>query len=157
MPARSLGYANLKGATVPASINSYVLTASMSNVVIARPGDVRPQYHRTPRPSPTPKPSPTPTPIPTATPVPTPTPVPTATPVAGCNGAAPDNGPLSNSTGTLATGVAKPFDFPVEHGCNGAGYTVAIAIDLPGTPSYVATYLSAAGVTQTGTISDERR
>jgi kumamolisin len=81
--------------------------------------------------------------------------VPTTTPGAGCNGAAPDNGPLSNSSGTLATGVAKPFDFPVQHGCDGAGQTIAIAIDLPGTPSYVSTYLSAAGVTRTGTTTYE--
>jgi kumamolisin len=87
--------------------------------------------------------------------VPTPTPVPTATPVAGCNGAAPDNGPLSSSYGTLATGVAEPFDFPVQHGCNGAGYTAAVVIDDPVNTSYVATYLSAAGVTQTGTITNE--
>jgi kumamolisin len=43
----------------------------------------------------------------------------------------------------------------VQHGCNGAGYTVAIAIDLPGTISYVNTYLAASGVTETGTITDE--
>jgi kumamolisin len=100
-------------------------------------------------------PTASPTPVPTATPPPTPTPVPTATPVAGCNGAAPDNGPLSNSTGTLATGVAKPFDFPVQHGCNGAGYTAAVIIDDPVNTSYVATYLAASGVTQTGTITNE--
>jgi subtilase family serine protease len=102
----------------------------------------------------TPTPAPSPTPVPTATPVPTPTPVPTSTPVgSGCNGAAADNGPLSNSSGTLATGVAKPFDFPVQHGCNGAGQTIAIAIDLPGNTSYVNTYLSASGVTRTGTTT----
>ncbi len=97
--------------------------------------------------------SPTATPAPTATP--TATPVPTSTPSSGCNGAAADNGPLSNSSGTLATGVAKPFDFPVQHGCNGAGYTAAIIIDDAVNTSYVAKYLSAAGVTQTGTITNE--
>ncbi len=110
-------------------------------------------------PTPTPKPTATPTggptPTPTATPVSTPTPVPTATPGSGCNGAAADNGPLSNSSGTLATGVAKPFDYPVQHGCNGAGYTAAVIIDDPVNTSYVKTYLSAAGVTQTGTITNE--
>ncbi|HEY5340959.1 MAG TPA: hypothetical protein VIK27_08035 [Candidatus Aquilonibacter sp.] len=80
----------------------------------------------------------TPTPSPTATP----TTSPTATPSSGCNGAAPDNGPLTNSNGTLATGVAKPFDFPVQHGCNGAGYTAAIVIDDPVDTSYVASHLS---------------
>lgn len=117
----------------------------------------------TPQPTPTPKPTPTPTPQPTATPTtqPTPTPTtaptptPTATPSGGCNGALPDNGPLTNSSGTLATGVAKPFDFPVQHGCNGAGYTAAIVIDDPVNTSYLATYLSAAGVTQTGSVTNE--
>ena len=55
----------------------------------------------------------------------------------GCNGAAADNGPLSNSSGTLATGVAKPFDYPVQHGCNGAGYTAAVIIDDPVNTSYL--------------------
>jgi hypothetical protein len=96
----------------------------------------------------------TPTTAPTATPVPTPTA--TATSVSStCNNAAADNGPLSNSDGTLATGVAKPFDFPVQHGCNGAGYTAAIIIDDAVNTSYVKSYLSAAGVTQTGTITNE--
>ncbi|HLI95314.1 MAG TPA: protease pro-enzyme activation domain-containing protein [Candidatus Baltobacteraceae bacterium] len=109
----------------------------------------------TPTPTHTPTPSPTPTHTPTPTPPPTPTPSPTSTPSGGCNGAAADNGPLSNSSGTLATGVAKPFDFPVQHGCNGAGYTAAVIIDDPVNTSYVNTYLSAAGVTHIGTITNE--
>jgi hypothetical protein len=119
----------------------------------------------TPSPSPSPtataKPTATPTAGPTATPTATPTAVPTATPSAtptggtACNNAPSDNGPLSNSSGTLATGVAKPFDFPVEHGCNGAGYTAAVIIDDAVNTSYVAKYLAAAGVTQTGTITNE--
>jgi hypothetical protein len=111
----------------------------------------------TPKPTPTPTGGPTPTPTPhaTPTPTPTPTPVPTPTPGSGCTGTAAENGPLSNSSGTLATGVAKPFDFPVQHGCNGAGYTAAIVIDDPVNTSYVASYLSAAQVTQTGTITNE--
>jgi hypothetical protein len=127
----------------------------------------------TPSPTPSPVPTATPTAKPTATPTPTsaptatptatahptatPTAVPTATatPSGSCNGAAADNGPLSNSSGTLATGVAKPFDFPVQHGCNGAGYTAAVIIDDAVNTSYVKSYLSAAGVTQTGTITNE--
>lgn len=109
----------------------------------------------TSKPTASPTPSPTPSSKPTATPTPTPTPTPTSTPSSGCNGASPDNGPLTNSDGTLATGVAKPFDFPVQHGCNGAGYTAAIAIDDPVNVSYLSTYLSAAGVTQTGTVTNE--
>lgn len=115
----------------------------------------------TPKPTPTPTPNPTPTPTatptshPTASPTPTPTASPTSTPGSGCNGASPDSGPLTNSYGTLATGVAKPFDFPVQHGCNGAGYTAAIAIDDPVNTSYLSTYLSSAGVTQTGSVTNE--
>lgn len=127
----------------------------------------------TPTPQPTATPTAQPTATPTAKPTATPTAQPTATPTAGptatptsqptatptpssnCNNASPDNGPLTNSDGTLATGVAKPFDFPVQHGCNGAGQTAAIVIDDPVNTSYVATYLSAAEVTQTGTITNE--
>ena len=43
----------------------------------------------------------------------------------------------------------------MQHGCNGAGYTAAIIIDDPVNTSYLATYLSAAGVTQTGTVTNE--
>ncbi len=143
-------------------------TASPTNAPTATP-TASPTPSPTPTPTPTPTASPThsPTPSPTATPTaspthsPTPTPTasptasPTSTPSSGCNGAAADNGPLTNAEGTLATGVAKPFDFPVQHGCNGAGYTAAIAIDDPVNTSYVATYLSASQVTQTGTITNE--
>ncbi|MGR4066201.1 MAG: protease pro-enzyme activation domain-containing protein [Vulcanimicrobiaceae bacterium] len=109
--------------------------------------------------SPTAKPTSTPTTGPTSTPTTaptaTPTTAPTSTPSSGCNGAAALNGPLTNADGTLATGVAKPFDFPVQHGCNGAGYTAAIVIDDPVNTSYVSSYLSAAGVTHTGSITNE--
>ncbi|HXM08014.1 MAG TPA: protease pro-enzyme activation domain-containing protein, partial [Candidatus Acidoferrum sp.] len=99
--------------------------------------------------------TPTPSPTPTAKPTATPTAQPTSTPGSGCNGAAPDSGPLTNSDGTLATGVAKPFDFPVQHGCNGAGETAAIVIDDPVNATYTKAYLSAAQVTQTGTVTNE--
>ena len=108
----------------------------------------------TPTPAPTSTPAPTPTPVPTSTPAPTPTPVPTSTPAGGCTGAAALNGPLSSTNGWLATGVAKAFDFPVQHGCNGSGQTVAVEIDTPIIASDVTTYLNAAGVTQTGTITN---
>jgi kumamolisin len=154
-------YTNLTCATVPRAIAPLVRDISLNNLIVVRTvaePDAR-RHHPTPTPSPTPtaKPtaSPTPTPTPTPTASPTPTPSPTSTPSGGCNGAPPDNGPLTNSSGTLATGVAKPFDFPVQHGCNGAGYTAAIAIDDPVSTSYLATYLSAAGVTQTGTVTNE--
>ncbi|MFN2448564.1 MAG: protease pro-enzyme activation domain-containing protein [Candidatus Baltobacteraceae bacterium] len=120
----------------------------------------------TPTPAPTATPAPTPTPVktatpaPTATPVPTPTPVktatpaPTPTPSGNCNNAAALNGPLSSTNGHLATGVAKAFDFPSEHGCTGSGQTVAIEIDTPITASDVSTYMSAAGITQSGSITN---
>ncbi len=109
----------------------------------------------TPTPSPTATPTAKPTSSPTASPTSTPTAAPTSTPAGGCNGAAALNGPLSNSSGTLATGVAKPFDYPVQHGCNGAGYTAAVIIDDPVNTSYLHSYLSAAGVTETGTVTNE--
>lgn len=166
-------YTNFTSATVPREIAPLVRDISLNNLTVVRTvvePDAR-HHHPTPTPSPSPKPTPTPTPIPTPTPTaspsptptasptatasPTPTASPTSTPSGGCNGAAPDNGPLTNAYGTLATGVAKPFDFPVQHGCNGAGYTAAIAIDDPVNTSYLATYLSAAGVTQIGTVTNE--
>lgn len=152
-------FANLTAASVPSSIAPYVSTASLSNVVVALPvarhtPKPKPTATPTTAPSPTPVPTPTPTPVPTATPTPVPTATPTTAP-AGCNGAAADNGPFTNAYGTLATGVAKPFDFPVQHGCNGAGYTAAVVIDDPVNTSYLATYLSAAGITQTGTVTNE--
>jgi subtilase family serine protease len=150
-------YTNLTPATVPREIAPLVRDISLNNLIVVRTvaePDAR-RHRPTPSPSPTPTASPTPTPSPTPTASPTPTPSPTSTPSGGCNSAPPDNGPLTNSSGTLATGVAKPFDFPVQHGCNGAGYTAAIAIDDPVSTSYLATYLSAAGVTQTGTVTNE--
>ncbi|MGA7572287.1 MAG: protease pro-enzyme activation domain-containing protein, partial [Candidatus Aquilonibacter sp.] len=105
--------------------------------------------------SPTTKPTTSPTASPTTSPSASPTASPTSSPTSGCTGTAADSGPLTNSSGTLATGVAKPFDFPVQHGCNGAGYTAAIVIDDAVNTSYVKTYLTAAGVTQTGTITNE--
>jgi hypothetical protein len=115
-----------------------------------------PVHTPTPTPAPTATPTPvhTPTPTPAPTATPTSTPAPTPTPGNSCTGAK-DSGPLTNSSGTLATGIADSFDFPVQHGCNGEGYTAAVVIDDPVNTSYVATYLSAAGVTQTGTITNE--
>ncbi len=119
----------------------------------------------TPVPTPTPTAKPTATPAPTATPKPTPThsptpaptatPAPTPTPGSGCSGSPSDNGALKASGGGwLASGVAKAFDFPVQHGCNGAGQTVAIEIDTPILTSDVSAYMSAAGITQTGTVTN---
>jgi subtilase family serine protease len=136
-------YTNMTPGTVPSSIAAYVRTASLSNVVVAEPKIdqdgvlARTSVHAS------------------KIVVAAASPAPKSAPASGCNGAAPDNGPLSSSSGTLATGVATPFDFPVQHGCNGAGYTAAVVIDDPVDTSYVSTYLAAAGVTQTGTITNE--
>ncbi len=113
-----------------------------------------PKPTNTPTPTPKPSNSPTPTPKPTSTPTSTPTPVPTSTPGSGCNGAPALNGTLQSANGWLATGVAKAFDYPVQHGCSGTGQTVAVEIDTPIVTSDVHTYLSAAGVTQTGSITN---
>ena len=113
----------------------------------------------TPSPSPTASPTPVPTNSPTPTPKPssspTPTPAPTSTPASGCTGTAALNGPSQYSGGGwFPTGVAKAFDFPVQHGCNGTGQTVAVEIDTPITTSDVNTFLSSAGVSHTGTITN---
>jgi len=71
-----------------------------------------------------------------------------------CTGT-PDKGPFTDSNGyLLATAVADAFDFPVQHGCNGAGETVAVEIDSPVKQSDVNDYLTAAHVTQTGTVTE---
>jgi hypothetical protein len=118
-----------------------------------------PVHTPTPSPTATPTPVQTPTPSPTATPTPvptpTPTPVPTATPTptGGCSAAAL-NGPLNGSNGWYPTGVAKAFDYPVQHGCNGKGETVAVIIDSPISTSDINSYLSAVGISHTGTITN---
>ena len=109
----------------------------------------------TPTPAPTPTPTPKPTNSPTPVPTNSPSPTPTSTPASGCTGTAALNGPAQYSGGGwFPTGVAKAFDFPVQHGCNGAGQTVAVEIDTPITTSDVNTFLSSAGVSHTGTITN---
>ncbi|HTV74480.1 MAG TPA: protease pro-enzyme activation domain-containing protein, partial [Candidatus Acidoferrales bacterium] len=121
-----------------------------------------PKPTKTPKPVKTPKPTPTPTaPPPTiaptsppATVAPTPTSPPTfpdciGHPAAALNGpftAAPIEPPY---VGWFPTGVAKAFDYPTQHGCNGEGQTVAVVAG-PFNPSDIATYLQKAGVTNTG-------
>ncbi len=108
----------------------------------------------------TPSPAPTvpasPSPKPTATPVgtPTATPTPTSSPTSSACTASADDGPVANAEGTLATGVAEAFDFPVQHGCSGAGETVAVEIDSPIAQSDIDEYLDAAGVVASGVITN---
>lgn len=136
-------YTNLKPASVPETIASFVRDVSLDNLVFARTmidaeGVTAAQTSTL-----------------ASARMASPTVSRKSLPSTGCNNAAADNGPLASAYGTLATGVAKPFDFPVQHGCNGAGYTAAIAIDDPVNTSYVSTYLSASAVTETGTITNE--
>ena len=141
---------------VPTATPTVAPTAAPTPVPTATP-TVAPTATPTPKPSVTPTSTPAPTAAPTATPTSKPTATASPTPSgSACTGAKPDDGPYTyQSDGNLAAGVAQPFDFPIQHGCNGAGYTVAIVIDDPVSTSYVATYLAAAGVTQTGTITNE--
>jgi hypothetical protein len=144
---------------VPTATSTPVPTATPTPVTVptATPTPV-PTATPTPVPTatPTPKPTATPTPVPTATPTPVPTATPTATPTPAivCNGQ-PNEEPLSNSTGYLAAGVSRPFDLPIQHGCDGSGQTVAIVIDYKTTQSDLSGYLSAADVTFKGSYTIE--
>ncbi|MBV8155851.1 MAG: hypothetical protein JOY98_15650, partial [Candidatus Eremiobacteraeota bacterium] len=135
-------------------VDSTALTLSGGGPTPTPSPTPKPTPTPTPKPTPTPTSGPTPTPTPHPTPTPTTAPTPTPTPSGNCNGTKL-SGPLTNSSGTLATGLADPFDYPVQHGCNGSGETAAIVIDDPVNSSYTNTYLSAAGVTHTGTITNE--
>lgn len=70
-----------------------------------------------------------------------------------CN-AAVDAGPFDDGGGYLATGVADAFDYPVQHGCNGAGQTVAVEISSPVEQSDINAYMKAAGIKQVGKITN---
>jgi hypothetical protein len=90
----------------------------------------------------------TPTPLVSATPTPTPTPAstnsgaPVPTPMAGT--AASLAGPnLAPNGGYLPTDVANALDFPVQHGWDGTGQTIAIVIDSDVPRSDIAAYLAA--------------
>jgi subtilase family serine protease len=87
-----------------------------------------------------------------------PIPTPTGNISTSCKGSA-ENGPLTQTdgdgfTGFLATSVAKAFDFPVQHGCNGAGETAAIVISNSIRQSDINLYMKASGVTQIGKITN---
>lgn len=78
---------------------------------------------------PSPTPSPSPTPQQTASPSPTPTPSLTPTPVPGPGQAlnGPLSGPLVKGAATWTpTSLARALDFPVQHGWDGSGFTIAI-------------------------------
>jgi kumamolisin len=111
-------------------------------------------------PKPTPTPTVKPTTAPTASPTSSPTTSPTATPTAApttspvaCTGTK-ESGPLRNANGHLATSVADAFDFPVQHGCNGATQTAAIVINSPVHQSDINAYMTASGVKELGTVTN---
>ena len=130
-------FANALPPTVPSNVAALVSSVSLSNLIIARTG---PRASRRIASDETKPEGKTAAPMPQATSAP-----------AACK-AAKIGGPLNNAYGTLATGVADAFDYPVQHGCNGAGETVAVEISSPVSPTDIKAYLKAAGVTQTGTI-----
>jgi hypothetical protein len=127
------------------------------SLIGARPAPPAPPVPPAPTPVPTAAPTMDPTPAPTAEPTtePTaaPTAAPTAMPVAVCSGA-PDAGAFNDGGGYLATGVAAAFDYPVQHGCNGAGRTVAVEISSPVVQSDIDAYMSAAGISRSGIVTN---
>jgi hypothetical protein len=112
---------------------------------------IHPTATPTMNPTATPTMDPTPTPTPVQTPVPTA--APTTMPVAACAGV-PDAGAFDDGGGYLATGVAAAFDYPVQHGCNGAGRTVAVEISSPVVQGDIDAYMSAAGIRQSGIVTN---
>lgn len=104
---------------------------------------------------PTPSPSPSPSPSSSPSESPSPSPSPTATPpaiVAGHD--APLTGPfLGPAGGWWGPGVAKGFDFPVEHGYNGTGTTVAVVILSQVNANDLASFYSANKITKHGTVT----
>ncbi len=101
-------------------------------------------------PSATPKPTATPTKTPTPTPVPTPTP--TATPTAAPTGSI--GGPLYGPNGGYGpVAIADGYDLPVQHGYNGNGRAVGIAIWADYLASDLTSYENEWGINRTGTTS----
>jgi hypothetical protein len=102
----------------------------------------------TPKPTATPTKAPTPTPTPTKTPAPTATPTPTAAPTGSIGG--PLYGP-NGGYGPVA--IADAYDLPVQHGYNGSGRAVGIAIWAGYLASDLTSYESEWGINRTGTTS----
>ena len=92
----------------------------------------------------------TPTPVPTATPrptaTPTPTPAPTATPVTGVG----LTGPRTHFSSWGPPAVAQDLDFPVQHGYNGSGQTIAVVIDSDVSRTDLSTYFQYFQIPVTG-------
>jgi len=93
-----------------------------------------------------------PAPSPSPSPLVTPTPGGTVRPGPGAPIAGPTYGPLGGY-GPLA--LADGFDFPVQHGYDGAGKTAAIVIDCEVPAGVLSAYLSHYAIHQTGTVSYE--
>lgn len=86
----------------------------------------------------------TPTPVPKSTPTPTPKPTPTPTPTPTPGGSTALTGPASYKTGGPwgDPGVAQTLDFPVQHGFDGTGQTIAVVIDSDVSRPDVAAYFN---------------
>ena len=141
-------FANAVPASVPASVSTLITSVSLSNLIIAKTGprvtspaamttaasmaqiasEVRASNASTEA-------------------------LPEAAAPAVCK-ASKIAGPLHNAYGALATGVADAFDYPVQHGCNGAGETVAVEISSPVSTTDIKAYLKAAGVIESGSITE---
>lgn len=94
--------------------------------------------------TPTPIPPATATPLPTATPAPTSTP--TATPVPGVG----LTGPRTHFSSWGPPAVAQDLDFPVQHGYNGSGQTIAVVIDSDVSRTDLSTYFQYFQIPVTG-------
>jgi hypothetical protein len=101
----------------------------------------------TPSPSPSPTTSASPSPTPSASPSPTPSPVGTGPgmPLAG-----PTYGP---DGGWAPRGIADSFDFPVQHGYDGRGVTVAVVIPYGFKPADLNGFLTYNAITRPGTVT----
>lgn len=94
----------------------------------------------------------TPTPFPTSNVTPTPSPAATPAVVKG------PGSPLTGSATYVGqawtpAGVASALDFPVQHGWDGTGQTVAIVIDSDVDRSVVSSFFSQMGIARTGTLT----
>lgn len=135
--------------TIAANVN-YIIAIVETGTPLPTP---TPMPTATPTPTPTPIPTATPTPIPTATPAPTPTPVGGATPGVVQGPGTALTGASTYKGGWTPYGVANGLDFPVQHGWDGTGQSVAIVIDSDVDRAQIQAYLTQFGITTTPNIT----
>lgn len=144
------GFVNVGPAVIPPALRDVVAAvAGLSDLPIAHyPARNRVVARAPKRPLPAhPKPSPSPTPLPisTSTPLPNPNPQPTL-----IDGPSYVLGPMG---GYGPVGVAIAYDYPVMHGYDGLGRSVADIISSDYEDSDLASELSQFGETRTGTTN----